>query len=389
MAELNQNIDFEIIWKKIHDQTNEEEDQLLARWLSESSTHRKYYEDAVRYYNNGTQFAHTPAELKKALNKIHRKTSGYNPYINPQIFTIVAVAASILALVYFQFFQPEKTMEQPQTEQLAQSIVPGSNKAVLVLADGSEHDLSQKDNSVIDEDGSEIRNTGNKLEYSSKNAQATEIKYNTLKIPRGGEYFLVLADGTKVWLNSETTLRFPVQFASDVRMVELTGEAFFEVTKNEKVPFIVSSNNQQVKVLGTQFNISSYPEDHSTVTTLVEGSVEVSLQGNPAEKTMLKPNEQSYLLNSENVIQKRNVDVSQYVAWKEGRFVFQNQTLENIMKTLSKWYDVQVVFANENSRNLKFTGNLERYSDFSNILGKIERTNEVEFEIKDKLITIK
>lgn len=389
MTELNQNIDFEIIWKKIHDQTNELEDQLLARWLSESSTHRKYYEDAVRYYNNGTQFTHTPAELKKALNKIHRKTSGYNTYINPQIFSIVAVAASILAMIYFQFWRPEETIEQKKTEQLAQSIVPGSNKAVLVLADGSEHDLSQKDNSVIDEDGLEIRNSGNKLEYSSKNAQTSEIKYNTLKIPRGGEYFLVLADGTKVWLNSETTLRFPVQFASDVRMVELTGEAFFEVTRNEKVPFIVSSNNQQVKVLGTQFNISSYPDEYSTVTTLVEGSVEVSLQGNPVEKTMLKPNEQSYLSNNENVIQKRNVDVSQYVAWKEGRFVFQNQTLENIMKTLSKWYDVQVVFANENSRNLKFTGNLERYSDFSNILGKIERTNEVEFEIKDKLITIK
>ncbi len=389
MAELNQDIDFEIIWKKIHQQTNEEEDQLLARWLSSNSAHRKYYDDAVQYYNNGTQFAHTPAELKKALNKIHRKTGGYNPYINPQIFTIVAVAASILALVYFQFFQPERTMEQPQTEQSAQSIVPGSNKAVLVLADGTEHDLSQKNNTLIDEDGLKIRNSGNKLEYSSKNAQATEIKYNTLKIPRGGEYFLVLADGTKVWLNSETTLRFPVQFASDVRMVELTGEAFFEVTKNEKIPFIVSSNNQQVRVLGTQFNISSYPDDHSTLTTLVEGSVEVSIQGNPAEKTMLKPNEQSYFSTNENIIQKRNVDVSQYVAWKDGRFVFQDQTLESIMKTLSKWYDVQVVFANENSRNLKFTGNLERYSDFSNILGKIERTNEVEFEIKDKLITIK
>ena len=147
-------------------------------------------------------------------------------------------------------------------------------------------------------------------------------------------------------------------------MVELTGEAFFEVTKNEKVPFIVSSNNQQVRVLGTQFNISSYPDEQSTVTTLVEGSVEVSLQGNPAEKTTLKPNEQSYFSNNENVIMKRNVDISQFVAWKDGRFVFQNQTLENIMKTLSKWYDVQVVFANENSRNLKFTGNLERYSDF-------------------------
>ena len=198
-----------------------------------------------------------------------------------------------------------------------------------------------------------------------------------------------MADGTKVWLNSETTLRFPVQFASDVRRVELTGEAYFEVSRNENIPFIVSSGDQQVKVLGTQFNISSYPDNQSILTTLVEGSVEVSLEGNPAEKTMLEPSEQSYFSRNESQILKRNVDVAQYVAWKDGRFVFQDQMLGDIMKTLSKWYDVQVVFANENDKNLRFTGNLERYTDFNNILRKIERTNEVKFEITDKLITIK
>jgi len=389
MAELDQNIDFEIIWKKIHDQTTAEEEILLNRWLSSNSSHRKYYDDAIRYYSNGTQFANSPAELKKALKKIHRKTGIHNPYLNSQFIAITSIAASILFLIYFQFLRTGNNPEPQKTEQLAQSIVPGSNKAVLVLADGTEHDLSSGNNSVITEEGSEIKNSGNKLEYTSKSAQTTETKYNTLKIPRGGEYFLVLADGTKVWLNSETTLRFPVQFENDVRRVELTGEAYFEVSRNENVPFIVSSGNQQVKVLGTQFNISSYPDNQSILTTLVEGSVEVSLEGNPAEKTMLKPSEQSYLSRNESQILKRNVDVSQYIAWKDGRFVFQDQMLEDIMKTLSKWYDVQVVFANEDDKKLRFTGNLERYTDFNNILGKIERTNEVEFEITDKLITIK
>jgi len=389
MSELDQNIDFEIIWKKIHDQTTEEEEILLKSWLSSHSSHRKYYDDAIRYYSNGTQFANSPAELKKALKKIHRKTGIHSPYLNSQIIAVTSIAASILILIYFQFLRTGNNPEPPKTEQLVQSIVPGTNKAVLVLADGTEHDLSSGGNSVINEEGSEIKNSGNKLEYTSKSAQATETKYNTLKIPRGGEYFLVLADGTKVWLNSETTLRFPVQFESDVRRVELTGEAYFEVSRNDNVPFIVSSGDQQVKVLGTQFNISSYPDNQSILTTLVEGSVEVSLEGNPAEKTMLKPSEQSYLSRNESQILKRNVDVAQYVAWKDGRFVFQDQMLEDIMKTLSKWYDVQVVFANENDKNLRFTGNLERYTDFNNILRKIERTNEVKFEITDKLITIK
>lgn len=386
---MYQDIDFEIIWKKIHGQITDDEEILLSQWLNKSTSHRKYYENAIRYYSSGTQFTNSAAELKKALKKINHKAGIHNPYRNTQIIAVVSVAASILFFIYFQFFKPEINPNPILTEQKAQSIVPGSNKAVLILADGSEHDLSSGDNSIIAADGTEIKNTGNKLEYISTNSQPTEMKYNTLKIPRGGEYFLILADSTKVWLNSETTLRFPVQFAADVRNVELNGEAYFEVSKNEKVPFIVTSGNQQVKVLGTQFNLSSYADNQSVYTTLVEGKVEVSLTTNPESKLVLKPNEQSCFSKEEANILKRTVDVTQYIAWKDGRFVFQDQMLEDIMKTLSKWYDVHVVFANEDNKKLRFTGNLERYADFGNILGKIERTNEVEFEITNKLITIK
>lgn len=386
---MYQDIDFEIIWKKIHGQTTDDEEILLSQWLNKSTSHRKYYENALRYYSSGTQFTNTAAELQKALKKINRKAGIHNSYRNTQIIAITSVAASILFFIYFQFFKPEINPNPTLTVHNAQSIVPGSNKAVLILADGSEHDLSSGDKSIIAADGTEIKNTGNKLEYISSNSQPAEMKYNTLKIPRGGEYFLILSDSTKVWLNSETTLRFPVQFAAGVRAVELNGEAYFEVSKNEKVPFIVTSGNQQVKVLGTQFNISSYVDNQSVYTTLVEGKVEVSLTTNPDSKLVLRPNEQSCFSKEEANILKRTVDVAQYIAWKDGRFVFQDQMLEDIMKTLSKWYDVQVVFANEDVKKLRFTGNLERYADFSNILGKIERTNEVEFEITNKLITIK
>lgn len=386
---MYQDIDFEIIWKKIHGQTTDDEEILLSQWLNKSTSHRKYYENALRYYSSGTQFTNTAAELQKALKKINRKAGIHNSYRNTQIIAISSVAASILFFIYFQFFKPEINPNPTLTVHNAQSIVPGSNKAVLILADGSEHDLSSGDKSIIAADGTEIKNTGNKLEYISSNSQPAEMKYNTLKIPRGGEYFLILSDSTKVWLNSETTLRFPVQFAAGVRAVELNGEAYFEVSKNEKVPFIVTSGNQQVKVLGTQFNISSYVDNQSVYTTLVEGKVEVSLTTNPDSKLVLRPNEQSCFSKEEANILKRTVDVAQYIAWKDGRFVFQDQMLEDIMKTLSKWYDVQVVFANEDVKKLRFTGNLERYADFSNILGKIERTNEVEFEITNKLITIK
>lgn len=387
MAKPNRDIDFELIWKKIHGQTTAKDEAELNDWLSQHSSHRKYYGNALRYYTSGSQFANSPEDLKKALKKIHRKAGIHNPYRNTRIISITSIAASILLLIYFQFNTSDRT-EPVISAQQVQSIVPGSTKAVLILADGSEHDLSKGNNSIIDSDGTEIKNTGNKLEYISKSGQPVEMKYNTLKIPRGGEYFLVLSDSTKVWLNSETTLRFPVQFANHIRNVELTGEAYFEVSRNEEIPFTVTSGNQQIKVLGTQFNVSSYPDNQNIYTTLVEGKVEISLGDNPETKLTLKPNEQS-LLSRNNQITKRNVDVAQYVAWKDGRFAFRDQMLEDIMKTLSKWYDVEVTFANEEHKKLRFTGNLERYANFNSILEQIERTNEVKFEITNNLITIK
>lgn len=387
MTEADKNIDFEIIWKKIHNQTTEEEEILLSKWLADDVSHRSYYSSAVNYYENGSQFANSASELEKALRKIHQKTGIYSPNRKAIIIAISSVAASILLLIYLQVFNFEKPIITT-LEQQAQSIVPGSNRAVLILADGSEHDLTSGGSSIISADGTEIKNSGTKLEYQGKNGQPAEMKYNTLKIPRGGEYFLVLSDSTKVWLNSETTLRFPVQFAGDIRNVELTGEAYFEVSRNEKVPFIVTSGNQQIRVLGTQFNISSYPDDQNIYTTLVSGKVEVSLTSDPEAKMTLSPSEQSVIDKNNFQIRKSTVDVSPYVAWKDGRFVFQDEMLEDIMKTLSKWYDVQVVFANNADKELRFTGNLERYADFSNILKKIERTNEVEFQITNNTITI-
>lgn len=384
---MNQNIDFEVIWKKINNEASKEEEARLNEWLSESSSHRRYYENACRYYSNGTQFHHSPAELKSALKKIQRRAHFNITYrTSSRILGITTAAACILFFIYFQFGSKE---DQPtELAQTAQSIDPGTHKAILILADGTEHDLSNVSNSVIDADGAEITNTGTRLEYNSKSGEPAEIKYNTLKIPRGGEYFLVLSDSTKVWLNSETTLRFPVQFATDLRSVELIGEAYFEVSKTAQIPFVVHSANQMIKVLGTQFNVSSYVDNPAIYTTLVEGKVEVSLSSNPDNKLILFPREQSIINQNENKIEKRTVDVSPYVAWKDSRFVFRDQMLEEIMNTLSKWYDVQVQFTNEKDKKLRFTGNLERYAEFDDILKKIERTNEVKFVIENNKITI-
>lgn len=390
MTEEKNFIDFSIIWKKIHDKISVEEESQLSDWLAKSPINQQFFKSAIRYYKSGSQFCNSPDELKKAF-KLILLTRKVQPIIRYRKLALIAgVAASILFMVYFHFFQSGVNNQKLQVPQQVLSFDPGSNKAVLILADGSKHDLSSVSDSIISTGGIKIRNTGKKLEYDDKQQiKAAALTYNTIVIPRGGEYFVVLSDGTKVWLNSESSIRFPVQFADDIRNIDLTGEAYFEVSKNANRPFVVTTGNQQIKVLGTQFNVSSYSENLNVYTTLVEGKVEISLSDNLKSKIILQPGEQCTLAKVGSILQKKAVDVNQFVAWKDGRFVFVDQPLSEIMKTLSKWYDVNVVFANENDRKLRFTGNLGRYANFKDILEKIERTNEVTFSVSNDTIMIK
>jgi transmembrane sensor len=382
-------IDFEIIWKKINLSLTTKEEAILSQWLNEDSSHQKFLDDAVRYHNEGSDFADLKAVSAKGWDNLAIKGSKNN---NRQSIWIISAAAAavITLLMVVTYFMPVKKEEMNALAfRKAELIQPGTNQATLRLADGTIHDLSAKQSLVLNEGGSEIKSEGSKLQYTQKKGVKEEIKYNTLSIPRGGEFFLQLADGTKVWLNSESVLRYPVQFNGKERKVELSGEAFFEVTRNEKVPFLVESGEQTVKVLGTEFNISSYNENPLVYTTLVKGSVEVFANMLPDIKQILSPNEQSTISKGNGQLSKIAVNTYKYIAWKDGRFVFDDQPLGEIMKTLSKWYDIDVVFANEELKNFRFTGDLLRYTDFGEVLKKISKTNEVNFLIENKLITIR
>jgi len=301
-------------------------------------------------------------------------------------------AAVVIISLMITYLRPDNKLEMERFAlEKAELIKPGTNKALLILNDGTSHDLTASNDLLLNEGGSVIKSEGTKLTYTKKEAvpKEKEIKYNTLSIPRGGEFFLKLSDGTKVWLNSETVIRYPVQFTGKERRVELMGEAFFEVAHNAKVPFIVESGEQSVKVLGTEFNISSYKEDPLILTTLVQGSVEVCFKNMPEIKQTLAPGEQSSINKLEAQILKHVVDPYKFVAWKEGRFIFDDKNLGEIMTTLSKWYNVEVTFASEDLRNYRFTGDLKRYADFGEVLKKIGKTNEVKFIIENKKITIR
>lgn len=273
---------------------------------------------------------------------------------------------------------------QQVSPQLAAVIEVGSSKALLITPEGREIALQDSTVQQIElEGGITAVNDGKKVVYSdhssSGNGGETVLKYNTIRVPKGGEYELLLSDRTKVMLNSETELRFPVSFGKDKRDVFLKGEAFFTVTKDTVRPFIVHvSDRISVKVLGTEFNVKAYPDEIRIEATLNRGAVSVS---NKVDSVVLRPDQQAVYDKAEQKLSTREVVAERYSGWKDGKFSFENATLESIMVRLGRWYDIQVVYQNPEAKKYHFTGDLERYEHFDKALNMLEKATNVRFKI--------
>lgn len=278
-------------------------------------------------------------------------------------------------------------------------ISPGGNKAVLTLADESVIILDEmKAGELAEEAGMHIIKTADgKLIYedmglqSAKNAVA---QFNTISTPVGGEYQLILPDGTKVWLNAASSVRFPARFIGDTREVELIGEAYFEVNKQvsiigRRVPFIVKTASEKVEVLGTHFNIKAYRNDDAVKTTLVEGSVRVSssTNGRNLPPVILKPNQQAVSGSGSNYISVRNVDSKNVVAWKNGYFSFQDENIKDVMRTISRWYNIDVEYKGKTDDRI-FGGTISRFETFEKLLQTIELTGTVKFRIEGRRVIV-
>ena len=212
-----------------------------------------------------------------------------------------------------------------------------------------------------------------------------EMEYNTLRVPRGGEFELTLTDGTVITLNSDSEVRYPVKFSGEERRIYLSGEAFLDVAKDAKHPFIVAVGNSEIRVLGTSFNVQAYATEGKVFTTLVEGAVEMS-SGN--EKIKLNPGEQC-VADSTGILTKHKVDTELYTGWKEGKLIFREQTLETVMKTLARWYNIEVIFENPEAKKILFTGNVRRYDSFEKILKMLEVTGDTRFEVNGNKVSVK
>jgi len=337
-------------------------------------------------------------EIKEELfsmikSQIHipANTRNYNA-----LYWRVSIAATILIVLSFSLlYKSDKHSEVPNSNQkTVEDVKPGGNKAILTLSDGSRIILDSISNGeVVNNGGVSISKTADgELKYVISNIKSSSEKlaYNTIETPVGGQYQIVLPDGTKVWLNSASSIKYPVVFKGNKRKVELIGEAYFEVThvlnsKKELIPFIVRNNLQQIEVLGTHFNVNGYLDDETIKTTLLEGSVRILPLGSQSGK-FLKPGQQAVVQNGGINIQI--ADTESAIAWKNGDFIFNQEKLQSVMKKIARWYNVEVIYQGIQNEP-KFSGVVARSRNLSDVLKMMELTGEVKFKIEGRKVFVK
>lgn len=270
-------------------------------------------------------------------------------------------------------------------------VMPGGNRATLTLADGKQIVLDQLQNGQIAvQMGSTISKTHEgQLYYAPTTGHGNPAQgasnWNTIAVPKGGRYNVTLSDGTRVYLNSASTLSYPTSFYGKTRNIKLVGEGYFEVAKNTNKPFIVNVNGKQnIQVLGTHFNVEAYQDEQQIRTTLLEGSVKITYG---TKETLLKPDQMALTDMTNSTLTLNPADTEEVMAWKDNMFIFSNENIVSIMRRLSRWYDIDVVFIG-NNKNVNFGGNYSREKTLANLLKNIELTEKVKFEIQGRRVTV-
>ena len=324
--------------------------------------------------------------IEDNLGKSNDAGSGY---FSRNKWPLFGIAASVLVLIAFAtnyfLLKPDTSGQNLVVKNAVQEITPGSNKAILTLAGGQQVVLNGSANGKLAEQGGAAINKtaeGLLVYDGASSAGQTKAVFNTITTPRGGKWSLTLSDGTRVWLNSASSITYPTTFDGTDRRVSITGEAYFEVAHNAKKPFKVNFNDQVVEVLGTHFNINAYNDEPDNETTLLEGSVRIT-KGKNTE--VLKPRERASV--SKNAIEvASNVDVERTMAWKDGLFVFDRTELQKAMREIARWYDIDVVYQG-NVKNDVFNGRIKRDNNLSQIL-KVLELGDVHFRVEGRKVTV-
>ena len=375
--------DASLIKKSLIKDLSDKEQKELDQLLDDQSLQDVYKELSDRGYLKKQFMEYEKYSSPKAYREF-KERRGHSGRIRIVRWVAVVAAVWVLALgvtLWMTFGKKENVAPLP----VASKIIPaGEKKATLTLADGTEVHVEEITARVLQEKGMNIEYRNGEIVYHKSEEETTEVVYNKLEVPRGGECMIKLDDGTKVWVNAETKLKYPVVFVGDRREVVLEGEAFFDVAKNEK-PFIVRASFGDVRVLGTAFGISAYASEPESYTTLVRGKVSVEREG--MKPVVILPGEQVVTFKDGKMI-KQEVDVEEFVGWKDGIYVFKEKSLGEIMKTLERWYNISVDFQDKSLVDLPFTGNLKRYDDINVFFDALTRTGDMKYRVEGNQVIL-
>ncbi|SMC57349.1 FecR family protein [Pedobacter nyackensis] len=370
--------------KRFTDGTISKEDyiELMAHLNSAKDTDEVFLAMDKVWAPESIEKAHSPEEMDALYDKLisdkgFKKTSKVKLW--PKIAIAASVTIAISAGLWFYVAHQRMINIQSQTTN-KNDISPGRNTATLTLSNGKHINLSDAKKGLVIEAAKLSYNDGTEI----KESKPTSLL--TITTPNGGMYQVRLSDGTKVWLNATSILKFPSNFTkSKYRKVELTGEAYFEVEKDKTMPFIVASRGQEVEVLGTHFNVNSYADEGSIRTTLLEGAVKVTNLKSKASN-FLRPNQQA-ILTGANQIEVRDLDAEASISWKKGEFTFDREEISSIMRKVARWYNVQIVYK-DNLNGVKLTGSVSRFENISKLLKVLENTQEVNFKIDGNKVIV-
>ena len=374
-------IDEKLLLYILNEASDIERDE-VDNWLRESKDHQEYFRKFQQVHLE-LQWGTYAYGMQPDFNTLRRKLK--TRYSIRMWYSVAAIGVLMLSVGGAFLWN-----RVDQSDQLAQevSIQPGKTQAVLVLSSGEKVNMGAEACELEERDGTalQVSENGQIAYHSGKDDKVVEGKgedvMNRLLVPRGGEFSLTLADGTCVWLNAETELLYPVRFNGKQRVVQLKGEAYFKVAKNQDMPFLVQVGDVTVKVYGTEFNMNTYD---GVETVLVTGTVSMNQGG---REVMLKPNQKGVFDPSKGEILVENVNVLPYVAWKNGDFIFQNESLGSIMDKLSRWYGLEVFYQNSELCNVRLSGNLKRYKDVKELFHSFEKISDTHFKVQGNTVFI-
>lgn len=379
----------EIIGKSFREELSEEERMLLEKWLAVSENNRKQYARyqsetflqrkrqeyaAIDWQSDYRNFLakHQPSKRRKSLRTMLK-------------YAAIWLLPLIGGITLWQWNHSGQDLTVVQNQPAGHI----GTAPILTLANGKKIILTDSigQNAISGADLNPERNTLTYLPATDSviPEKVSEPIYNQLEIPRGAEYFLTLSDGTKIWLNSETVLRYPEAFQNKQREVFIEGEAYFQVKHDSLHPFIVYAAQSRIEVLGTEFNVRSYRNETAIATTLVQGSVSLISE---TQNLILHPGEQGCVTKADGQLTVREVDTYLYTAWKDSRFVFRNTRMEDLLNTLVRWYDLTIFYQNSDIKNIRFSGDMSRMDNFQQLLNIIENNERVRFTVNNRTVTV-